>query len=80
VRELEEEWAVRPLRVRGEALIRLPHQLVMFVGQAWLAEGDDARVRPDHEHDDYSWWPSDIDAWPSEAGEALTAMARYLSA
>src|SRR4051794_15621673 len=25
-RELEEEWSVRPARVRGEALVRLPHQ------------------------------------------------------
>ncbi len=41
VRELHEEWAVEPERVRGEALIKLPHGLVMFVGQAWLAEGVD---------------------------------------
>src|SRR5215471_10237108 len=34
VRELREEWAVTPERVRGEALVRLPHRLVMFVGQA----------------------------------------------
>ena len=26
VRELEEEWSVAPARVRGEALLRLPHQ------------------------------------------------------
>ncbi len=49
VRELREEWAVSPERVRGEALLRLPHRLVMFVGQAWLAEGveraGDARPR-----------------------------------
>jgi 8-oxo-dGTP diphosphatase len=79
VRELEEEWAVRPERVRGEALIRLPHQLVMFVGQAWLAEGDDERVKPDEEHDEYAWWPSEIDDWPSEANEILAGMARWLS-
>jgi ADP-ribose pyrophosphatase YjhB (NUDIX family) len=79
VRELEEEWAVAPERVRGEALLRLPHQLVMFVGQAWLAEGDDQSVRPDAEHDAYAWWPSDIDAWPAEAGEALPRMARWLT-
>src|SRR5438094_2346789 len=41
VRELSEEWDVAPERVRGEALVMLPHQLVMFVGQAWLAEGAD---------------------------------------
>lgn len=77
VRELREEWSVTPERVRGEALVRLPHQLVMFVGQAWLAEG--AEVTPDHEHDEYAWWPSDIDRWPAEAGESLCRMARWLS-
>jgi 8-oxo-dGTP diphosphatase len=77
VRELQEEWSVTPERVRGEALIRLPHQLVMFVGQAWLAEG--AEVTPDHEHDTYAWWPAEIDDWPAEAEEGLRRMARWLS-
>lgn len=80
VRELTEEWAVSPEHVRGEALIRLPHQLVMFVGQAWLAEGADEAVTPDHEHDAYAWWPADVDDWPPEAGETLAGMARWLSA
>jgi 8-oxo-dGTP diphosphatase len=79
VRELEEEWSVAPERVRGEALLRLPHQLVMFVGQAWLAEGAEEQVRPDDEHDEFAWWPSEIDEWPAEAGEALPRMARWLS-
>jgi 8-oxo-dGTP diphosphatase len=79
VRELMEEWAVAPERVRGEALLRLPHKLVMFVGQAWLAEGVAEQVKPDHEHDQYAWWPAEIDAWPSEAGEPLARMARWLS-
>lgn len=77
VRELEEEWAVAPERVQGEALIRLPHQLVMFVGQAWLAEG--AEVTRDHEHDAHAWWPAEIDDWPAEAEEPLRRMARWLS-
>jgi 8-oxo-dGTP diphosphatase len=76
-RELREEWSVTPERVRGEALLRLPHRLVMFVGQAWLAEG--AEVTPDHEHDDHAWWPRNIDEWPPEAGEGLRRMARWLS-
>jgi 8-oxo-dGTP diphosphatase len=79
VRELHEEWAVAPERVRGEALLRLPHRLVMFVGQAWLADGDEQTVTPDEEHDEYAWWPCDIDAWPAEAGETLPRMARWLS-
>ncbi|HXQ00307.1 MAG TPA: NUDIX domain-containing protein [Solirubrobacteraceae bacterium] len=77
VRELREEWSVTPERVRGEALIRLPHRLVMFVGQAWLPDG--AEVTPDHEHDEYAWWPSNIDEWPPQAGEGLSRMARWLS-
>ncbi len=76
-RELHEEWSVVPDRVQGEALVRLPHRLVMFVGQAWLAPG--AEVTPDHEHDDYAWWPAAIDDWPAEADEPLRRMARMLS-
>jgi 8-oxo-dGTP diphosphatase len=79
VRELKEEWAVSPERVRGEALLRLPHQMVMFVGQAWLAEGADELVTPDHEHDQFAWWPPEIENWPTEAGEPLARMARWLS-
>jgi 8-oxo-dGTP diphosphatase len=79
VRELREEWAVSPERVRGEALLRLPHRMVMFVGQAWLAEGADEAVTPDDEHDEFAWWPREIDAWPSQAGETLPRMAHWLS-
>jgi len=79
VRELGEEWGVSPARVRGEALVRLPQGLVMFVGQAWLAEGAEQDVSPDHEHDAFAWWPRDIDEWPAEAGETLPRMARWLS-
>ena len=75
VRELHEEWAVTPERVRGEALLRLPHRLVMFVGQAWLAEGVEETVTPDHEHDEFAWWPREIADWPPEAGDALPRMA-----
>ncbi len=79
VRELREEWAVEPERVRGEVLLRLPHRLVMFVGQAWLAEGVDEDVVPDAEHDEFAWWPREIAAWPPEAGDALPRMAQWLS-
>jgi 8-oxo-dGTP pyrophosphatase MutT (NUDIX family) len=79
VRELLEEWSVAPARVRGEALLRLPHGLVMFVGQAWLAAGAEDQVQPDHEHDEFAWWPAEIEDWPAEAGEALPRMARWLA-
>jgi ADP-ribose pyrophosphatase YjhB (NUDIX family) len=79
VRELDEEWAVAPERVRGEALICLPQKLIMFVGQAWIAEGAEDTVQPDAEHDEFAWWPAEVDEWPPEAGEALPRMARWLT-
>ena len=77
VREVEEEWSVVPERAVGEALVRLPHGMVMFVGQAWLARG--AEVTPDHEHDEYAWWPADVGDWPEEADEPLRRMASLLA-
>jgi 8-oxo-dGTP diphosphatase len=79
LRELREEWSVSPEHVRGEALLRLPHQMVMFVGQAWLAEGAENEVSADAEHDAFAWWPREIDEWPAEAGEILPRMARWLT-
>jgi 8-oxo-dGTP pyrophosphatase MutT (NUDIX family) len=76
-RELREEWSVVPERVQGEALVRLPHALVMFIGQAWLPAG--AEVVPDHEHDDYAWWPAAIEQWPDEADEPLRRTAGLLA-
>jgi len=51
--------------------------MVMVVGLAWLPEG--AEVRPDHEHDDFAWWPADVDAWPAEADEPLLRVGLMLS-
>jgi 8-oxo-dGTP diphosphatase len=76
-RELDEEWSVAPERIQGEALVRLPHNLVMFIGQAWLPVG--AEVVPDHEHDAFAWWPADIAEWPQEADEPLRRMAQLLA-
>ena len=75
-RELEEEWSVVPERLAVEALVALPHQMVMLVGQAWLPPG--AEVVMDPEHDAHAWWPADVDAWPTEADEPLRRMARLL--
>uniref|UniRef100_A0A6J5Z511 Unannotated protein n=1 Tax=freshwater metagenome TaxID=449393 RepID=A0A6J5Z511_9ZZZZ len=76
-RELDEEWAVTAEELRGEALVMLPNSMVMFIGQAWLAEG--AEVTRDDEHDDHAWWPAAIDQWPQEADEPLRRMATLLS-
>jgi 8-oxo-dGTP pyrophosphatase MutT (NUDIX family) len=75
-RELAEEWSVTAERITGEALVRLPHNMIMFIGQAWLPAG--ATVTPDHEHDAYAWWPADIDDWPAEADEPLRRVAQLL--
>jgi hypothetical protein len=76
-RELREEWSVEPVRMRIEALVLLPNEMVLLVGQAWLAAG--AAVTPDHEHDAFAWWPAAIDEWPPEADPALRRMAYLLS-
>jgi 8-oxo-dGTP pyrophosphatase MutT (NUDIX family) len=77
-RELREEWSVVAERLRIEALVRLPSRVVMLVGQAWLPEG--AVVTPDAEHDDFDWWPADVESWPEHADEPLRLMATMLSA
>ena len=76
-RELREEWSVSAARMTVEALVCLPQQLVILVGLAWLAEG--AQVSPDAEHDEFAWWPADVDEWPAEADEPLRRTARMLS-
>jgi 8-oxo-dGTP diphosphatase len=76
-RELLEEWSVEPERIRAEALVLLPSDVVMMVGQAWLAEG--ATVTPDDEHDEFAWWPADPARWPDEAHDALRRTAALLS-
>jgi ADP-ribose pyrophosphatase YjhB (NUDIX family) len=77
-RELQEEWGVEPERLTVEALVRLPHALVMVVGLAWLPVG--AEVTMDDEHDAYAWWPADVADWPEEADEPLRRMATLLAA
>jgi len=76
VREMEEEWQLVPERVQAEALIRLPHSLIMLVGQAWVPAG--AEVVMDAEHDAYAWWPPDPADWPDEADEPLRRVAEML--
>lgn len=77
-RELREEWAVAAERLTVEALVRLPHRLVMVVGLAWLPDG--AEIEMDPEHDAHAWWPADVAAWPDEADEPLRRMATLLAA
>jgi ADP-ribose pyrophosphatase YjhB (NUDIX family) len=76
-RELREEWSVDPVRLRVEALVELPSELVLLVGQAWLPGG--ATVEPDHEHDEFAWWPADVHQWPQEADEPLRRIGSLLA-
>jgi ADP-ribose pyrophosphatase YjhB (NUDIX family) len=76
-RELQEEWSVSPERLRIEALVMRPSELVMLVAQAWLPEG--AEVTPDSEHDEFAWWPADVERWPAEAHTSLRRIARLLA-
>jgi 8-oxo-dGTP pyrophosphatase MutT (NUDIX family) len=75
-RELQEEWALVPERLSVEALLALPGGMNMLVGLATI--DDRSQPVPDHEHDDWTWWPSDIDDWPAEADERLKLMAALL--
>jgi 8-oxo-dGTP diphosphatase len=75
-RELHEEWRLRPERLSVEALVRLPDGMAMLVGLATVADGSEPV--PDHEHDEWAWWPADIERWPAEADPRLRLMAGLL--
>jgi ADP-ribose pyrophosphatase YjhB (NUDIX family) len=76
-RELREEWSVEAEQLSIEALVHLPSEVVLLVGMAWLPTG--ASVVPDHEHDEFAWWPADVARWPAEADEPLRRMAALLA-
>jgi 8-oxo-dGTP diphosphatase len=75
-RELHEEWKLEPARLTVEALVGLPDGMAMLVGLATVADGSDPV--PDHEHDEWAWWPPDVERWPPEADPRLRLMARLL--
>jgi len=77
VRELDEEWSVAPERMSVEALVKLPSGLVSLVGLAWLPDG--TTVIPDAEHDEFAWWPADIESWPEQADAPLRRLAELVS-
>jgi 8-oxo-dGTP diphosphatase len=75
-RELQEEWQLEPDSLSVEALIALPDGMNMLVGLATVS--DLCAPVPDDEHDDWTWWPADIDRWPAEADDRLKLMAALL--
>ena len=76
-RELDEEWQLEPDSLSVEALLGLPNGVAMVVGLATVP--DAAEPVPDDEHDEWAWWPADVDDWPDEAHEQLRAMGKLLS-
>jgi ADP-ribose pyrophosphatase YjhB (NUDIX family) len=75
-RELEEEWQLVPERLTVDALIALPSGLAMVVGLATVADG--AEPVPDHEHDEWDWWPADVGSWPADADPRLRSLGELL--
>ncbi|HET9075079.1 MAG TPA: NUDIX domain-containing protein [Solirubrobacteraceae bacterium] len=78
-RELQEEWSIVHERLSVEALIRSEGGNVLFVGQAWLAEGAEADLVRDHEHDAHAWWPARVEDWPAEADAPLRHLGHMLA-
>lgn len=76
-RELEEEWQLSPTTMSVEALVGLPSGLAMLVGVATVPAG--AEPVPDTEHDEFAWWPADIERWPEEADARLRLMGSLLA-
>jgi 8-oxo-dGTP diphosphatase len=75
-RELQEEWRLEPDNLSVEALVALPGGMTMLIGLATVA--DTCAPVPDAEHDEWTWWPAEIDRWPAEADERLKLMAALL--
>jgi 8-oxo-dGTP diphosphatase len=75
-RELHEEWRLEPERLSVEALLALPDGIAMLVGLATVADGSDPV--PDEEHDEWAWWPAEVERWPAEADPRLRLMGRLL--
>jgi 8-oxo-dGTP diphosphatase len=76
-RELREEWRLEPERLTVEALVELPDGMAMLVGLATVA--DAAAPVPDEEHDEWAWWPADVERWPEVADPRLRMMGRLLA-
>jgi 8-oxo-dGTP diphosphatase len=75
-RELQEEWRLEPDELSVEALVALPGGMNMLVGLATVP--DACEPVPDAEHDEWAWWPTEIERWPAEADERLKRMAALL--
>ena len=77
-RELHEEWQLTPDELTVEALAALPLGLIAIIGLATVGCG--AEPVPDAEHDEFAWWPADVERWPAHADAGLRRMAAVLQA
>jgi 8-oxo-dGTP diphosphatase len=75
-RERQEEWQLDASTMSIEALLALPNRLNMLVGLATVPVG--SQPVPNAEHDEWEWWPADVNRWPDGAGLRLRAMATLL--
>ena len=73
-RELSEEWSVEPERLQRRGA-RAAAERGGAAGRPGLAAADGREVTPDAEHDEFAWWPADVEQWPAEADEPLRRMA-----
>ena len=69
--------AARAGRLSVEALLALPER-DDHAGRARDGRRTAASPCPTREHDEWAWWPADIDRWPAEADERLKLMAALL--
>ena len=72
-RELLEEWSVEPERLRIEALCC--SRASWCCSSARRGSPTARPSSPDHEHDEFAWWPPDLAGWPAEADEPLHRLA-----
>jgi 8-oxo-dGTP diphosphatase len=77
-RELREEWRLEALSLTVEALVRLPNGMAMLVGLAIVS--DAAEPVPDEEHEEWAWWPAEVERWPEQADPRVRLMGSLLSA
>lgn len=76
-RELAEEWTLEPASLSVEALVGLPNGMAMLVGLATVP--DASEPVPDAEHDEWAWWPAEVESWPAEADDRLRLMGGLLA-
>ena len=76
VRELNEEWSLKPQELDIKALIRTPNRLTILIALAWVS--GDAQPVLDVEHDEFAWWPAQVTEWPNTAASQVRKIGEML--